>query len=200
MTETRTRTRRAARADVPAMATVLADAFSDDPIMGWVVPDTERRRTALPRLFDLLSATFFEHDETYITEDRTGAALWTPPGVMPVSPEDEETFGARIGEVLGDDAQRAFVILELMEQHHPDEPSFYLGFVGVRRDAQGRGIGSELLSSVLDRPDVATTPAYLEATSERNRRLYERHGFEVIGEIALPDGPSLWPMWRRPRR
>jgi hypothetical protein len=26
--------------------------------------------------------------------------------------------------------------------------------------------------------------------------LYRRHGFEQTGEIPLPDGPSLYPMWR----
>jgi len=29
--------------------------------------------------------------------------------------------------------------------------------------------------------------------------LYRRHGFEQIGEIELPDGPSLYPMWRDAR-
>ena len=38
--------------------------------------------------------------------------------------------------------------------------------------------------------------AYLEATSEQNRRLYERHGFVATAELRLPDGPSLWAMWR----
>jgi predicted GNAT family N-acyltransferase len=55
-----------------------------------------------------------------------------------------------------------------------------------------------LLREVLQRCDRDRTPAYLEATSPENVRLYRRHGFEVTGEICLPDGPSLWPMWRAP--
>jgi hypothetical protein len=36
-------------------------------------------------------------------------------------------------------------------------------------------------------------------TSEHNRRLYGRHGFEVVGELSADGSPSLWPMWREPR-
>ncbi|MDP9345553.1 MAG: GNAT family N-acetyltransferase, partial [Actinomycetota bacterium] len=43
-------------------------------------------------------------------------------------------------------------------------------------------------------------PAYLEASSPRNRALYERHGFSVTEELKLPrNGPPLWLMWRDPR-
>ena len=39
----------------------------------------------------------------------------------------------------------------------------------------------------------------LEATSERNKQFYIRHGFEATGEITLTGGPTMWPMWRLPR-
>jgi hypothetical protein len=38
--------------------------------------------------------------------------------------------------------------------------------------------------------------AYLEATSKRNRDLYERLGFRMNGRIERPAGPPLWAMWR----
>ena len=42
-------------------------------------------------------------------------------------------------------------------------------------------------------------PAYHEATTPRNRALYERHGYVTLGEFTLPDGgPPLWRMWREP--
>jgi hypothetical protein len=29
--------------------------------------------------------------------------------------------------------------------------------------------------------------------------LYGRYGFEMTSEVAIPDGPRIWPMWREPR-
>lgn len=57
------------------------------------------------------------------------------------------------------------------------------------------------MAPVLERCDREGLPAYLEASSARNRALYLRHGFEVVEEVHLPaDGPPVWLMWRNPRR
>ena len=43
------------------------------------------------------------------------------------------------------------------------------------------------------------TAAYLEASDERTRDLYLRHGYTDRREpIELPDGPSMYPMVRIP--
>ena len=87
----------------------------------------------------------------------------------------------------------------MMEEKHPSDPHYYLFFLGTRPEWQGRGIGSGLMTPVLETCDREHVPAYLEATSERNKALYLRLGFEVADEIRLPDGPTMWPMWRAPQ-
>jgi hypothetical protein len=53
---------------------------------------------------------------------------------------------------------------------------------------------------VLQRCDRERVPAFLEASTARNRALYERHGFAVTEEFALGRGaPPQWRMWREPR-
>ena len=59
--------------------------------------------------------------------------------------------------------------------------------------------GSRLLEAVLPRLDRDGIPAYLEATTDRNRQLYERHGFVYWNDIAPEAGPVLRRMWREPR-
>ncbi|HYD09329.1 MAG TPA: GNAT family N-acetyltransferase, partial [Acidimicrobiales bacterium] len=101
-------------------------------------------------------------------------------------------------EPVGERWPRMFEVMGLLQSTHPHEPVWYLNLLGVRAYAQGRGVGSSLLRAVLDRADEAGEPAYLEATSEANRRLYERHGFECTAELRVSDCPPLYAMWRRP--
>ena len=52
---------------------------------------------------------------------------------------------------------------------------------------------------MLERCDRERMPAYLDATTHRNRALYERLGFEITDEFTLGKGaPPLWRMWRPP--
>ena len=101
---------------------------------------------------------------------------------------------------MGDAALgRTAALTGLMEANHPHDPHLYLWFAGVHASHQGQGWGGRLLASRLTRADEQALPAYLEATSERNRRLYERHGFEVTGLLTVDGSPPLWQMWRDPR-
>jgi GNAT superfamily N-acetyltransferase len=120
--------------------------------------------------------------------------VWAPPGA-----EDDGDLPTVLGEVVEEYAERLFEILGLMEEKHPVERHYYLFVTGTRPEWQGRGLGSSLMAPVLEMCDRDRVPAYLEATSERNKQLYRRHGFDVTDEIPLRDGPTMWPMWRSPR-
>lgn len=190
---------RATPVDAPVLGAVLARAFHDDPVFGWVVRDSDARRERLPLLFAAFAEAYLSHHETYVAGDNVGAALWAPPGSEPIPADRAGEFEEGLADALkNEDLDRGLRIQELLEAHHPDRPCFYLQFMGVAPEHQGCGLGSQLVTTVLKRCDAAGTPAYLEATNPDNRRLYERHGFETLDEIAVPGGPPLWPMWRAP--
>jgi ribosomal protein S18 acetylase RimI-like enzyme len=124
------------------------------------------------------------------------------PGRVPrnmIVPPDTSAELDRALAVVFRDFPRTFELFEMFDAHHPQDPHYYLQFIGVRPERQGTGIGSALLRAVLDRCDLEGAAAYLEA-DERSKFLYLKHGFEVTGELRLPKGPSFFPMWRAPAR
>jgi GNAT superfamily N-acetyltransferase len=194
----------ARKADIREASRTLARAFQEDPVMTWMLPEAAVRAKKLPRLFALLMR--HHHLKTGGSEVAPNgnaigaAALWDPPGRWKHSRGEELralpalilAFGPRLG--AGRD------VVELMAEVHPEEPHWYLAVIGSDPTVRGGGFGHALMSSRLDRCDGEHAPAYLESSNPDNVPYYMRFGFEVTGEIKLPDGgPSLWPMWRRPR-
>jgi ribosomal protein S18 acetylase RimI-like enzyme len=175
---------------------VLTAAFSSDPILRWVFPDPQRYLTDFPRLVRAFAGAAFENKTAHCALQFSGIALWLPPGVNP----GEEATGALLDEVIPEDRkEEVFGFLEQMGTFHPTEPLWYLPLIGVDPVHQGRGYGSALLSHALTTCDEQRSPAYLEASSPRNKVLYERHGFEETGVIQVGSSPPLWPMLRKPR-
>jgi ribosomal protein S18 acetylase RimI-like enzyme len=178
--------RRATFDDLTGAAGVLAAAFQDDPVFTWCVPDAARRAAIAPSFFRIVANAIAVRDEIRVAavSDRPvsgaidGAALWLPAGAEPVG-DLESAFV----ELLGDDAGRMFEVVGLLQ-------TASLWFVGVAPGAQGRGIGSALLST------GTAGAARVVATSKDSRRLFERNGFEVLDERRVGTSPTLWAMGR----
>ena len=190
--------RRTAGRDLPMLVETLVAAFVDDPVMTWCVPELHRRPAILRAFFEIAVDVYQPYGELYTTDPLPAAgAVWVPSGCQP-SGEEAEQLATWYIEAAEEYADRAVAVLEGMGRCQPQEPHDYLFLLATRPEWQNRGLGSALLREVLDRCDLDGRPAYLEASSEQNQRLYRRHGFQVIDEIRLPDGPSIWPMWREP--
>lgn len=181
---------KAGPAHATGVSAVLTAGFHDDPVFRWAMPDDERRLAALPALFDAFVAGFAPFEEIYTTGSVAGAALWAPPGAAPEIELDDAWLA---------DWPRMAKVVQVLESTHPHEACWYLNLVAVEPTAQGNGIGSALLRAVTGRADAQGARCYLEATSDDNRRLYERHGFAATAAVVVGDGCSpLWAMWREP--
>ncbi len=182
------------------VVTALCNAFFDDRIYRWVVPDDAQRRRSTAVFYSRVVDACWPHGGVYSAGDGAGAALWVPPGKQLVTDEQAETFGRELVESAGDDASSARMaqLSQMIGDNHPVDACWYLAFMGVDPSAQGRGIGTRLLAGVLSQADRDRVPAYLEASCPENRRLYERHGFQTTRELTVADSPAIYAMWRPP--
>lgn len=194
----------ARRSDVGAASATLARAFDDDPVMVWMFPDAGARAKKLPRLFALMMR--YHHLATGGSEvARDGAnigaaALWDPPGRWRHSRLEELQAMPALMLAFRGRITAGREVAEAMQRNHPEEPHWYLAVIGSGPTVRSKGFGHALMASRLDRVDAEHAPAYLESSNPDNVPYYLRFGFEVTGEIKLPNGgPTMWPMWRAPR-
>jgi GNAT superfamily N-acetyltransferase len=181
--------------DVHRLKVVMAEAFFEDPIIVWLMPDDTKRRVRLRRFFGVeLRHMALPRGRVWTTDDLTGAALSTRPGAWRVP------LHATLleGTAFGIHVPRAARLGATMEWRHVREPHYYVRDIGVLPDMQGKGLGSALLRPTLDRCDREGLPAYLEASSERSAVLYERLGFQVQSELRVAGSPPLRLMLRPP--
>jgi ribosomal protein S18 acetylase RimI-like enzyme len=182
--------------DESALISVLTLAFSSDPMARWSQPDPEKYLANFPLFVKAFGGNALTHGTAYYADGYGGAALWLPPGIGP----DERAL-MELVERTSPDALKPelYGIFEQMDKYRPKEPHWYLPMIGVDPAQQGNGIGTELMKYALVACDRDNLPAYLESSNPKNISLYERHGFEVIGEIQVGSSPTLRPMFRKPR-
>ena len=137
----------------------------------------------------------------WVRDGTVGAAtLWDPPGQRKPGLVEQLITTPTMLWAFRSRVPASMRVMELMEKHHPEEPHWYLMLIGSDPSVRGAGFGHALMRSRLDRCDAEGSPAYLENSNPKNEAYYLRFGFEIMGEINLPDGgPPMWPMWRNPR-
>ena len=131
-----------------------------------------------------------------------GVAAWVPPeapnssrrSVLPArfaSFEVRALFPRAAPQLLGG--------FDTLGQSHPEEPHWYLAFVGIEPDRQRRGLGRILLAPIIARADQAGVACYLETPFPDTRSFYRRLGFEDTDELRpVTDAPTIWTMTRAP--
>jgi ribosomal protein S18 acetylase RimI-like enzyme len=189
-------TRAALLGDAAALTTTMANAFRDDPFVSYLIPDRERHIRKLPDMFGLLFTLGRPFGGVDVTDNVEAAAIWRPPNTWHIPLHQYLTNGPRLLGIFGPYAFRALQSMDRLEKRHPREPHWYLQAIGTDPSFQGKGFGGILLRHRLAMIDAAGLPAYLEASKESNVPLYRHFGFAVTGEIKMPDGPTLYAMWR----
>ncbi|GAB4590214.1 GNAT family N-acetyltransferase [Nocardia sp. IFM 10818] len=197
-------TRLATPADLTDCATVLAEAFADDPLMSAIWPDQTRRHRALPGYFKASLRHFhLPAGGVQLATDRDGhigaVAVWDPPGHW----DQPFTHTLRaLPDLLPALRTRALAAISVrseLDTHHPHQPQhWYLANLGTTQRHRGQGYAAALLADrATTAPDLGQ---YLVCTRAENVSYYERFGFSITGTFQLPAGarPEMWAMWREP--
>ena len=180
--------------DIERVKGVLKLGFASDALLRWIFPDAGNYLKSFDLWMTEFSKIAYEHNLVYSEQNFAGASIWHPPGVEFDAAILEPTFDAIPPERL----ETVIKFFEEFETYHPDN-AWYLAFIAVDPSQQRKGIGSFLLKEALQMIDQKGDRAYLEASNEQNKALYERHGFIEIGKVQFEDSPPAFPMIREAR-
>lgn len=178
-----------------AVEATLLTAFATDPVSRWVMPAAAQYLRLFPLVLRHMGGAALALGTAVAADGARAVALWLPPGEEPDMAALGTAFEAA-GVIPPADAPAFFAA---MAEAHPQEPHWYLPFIGVDPVAQGRGLGSVLMEAALARVDRDRMPAYLENSNPKNRPFYERFGFQVVRDIHFGASPLMQPMWRPAR-
>lgn len=187
--------------DVPAAAAALAAAFETDPVWRWLASPKADWTACATRWFGAYLRHQLAHDgEVLVDEEVRGVAVWLPPKRWRGTTSEGLALAVPSARLFRGGLVRAMRNMALIEGSHPADPEhWYLALLGTDPAHQGLGIGSALLAGPLARCDEQGIAAYLESSKEQNVPYYGRHGFDVVAELQLSGGPTMWRMWRDPR-
>jgi GNAT superfamily N-acetyltransferase len=180
-------------ADVPSLVVTCADAFSDDAMIHWPMP--EATPAMLQELFRVILEPYVEFGALWKISGCDGGAAWLPPGVAGRFDEIEQSARAAINPLTDDGGVRYATFWDWLGAHLPAQPSWFLDLVAVAPAAQGRGLGRRLVMHGLDLARADGCPAFLETGTPRNVPFYQSLGFQIVDEQRAPDGgPLIWFM------
>ena len=180
-------------ADLPGLVVTFADAFADDVMIRWPMPDATPDK--LQELWHVILAPYVEAGVLWKIDGCAAGAAWLPPEVAGRFDEIEQAGRAAINPLTSDNGVRYATFWDWLGAHLPAEPCWFLDAVAVTPAAQGRGLGRGLVTHGLELARADGCPAFLETGTPRNVPFYQSLGFQVVDQQRAPDGgPMIWFM------
>ncbi len=182
---------------------VLVNAFWDDPLNLYFIPESENRRKLFSEYLKFRLRFAIKYGEVYSTSpDFEGIAAWFPPGMSNMTYfRMMRVGGLKLIRLLGINTiskmNRVASHVARLRKQRLLEPHWHLFPIAVDPKHQKKGFASALMKPMLDEIQSQGLPCFLETLNEEYVSLYEHYGFEIIFEGTIPDVElAIWGMVR----
>jgi len=174
----------AQKIDKPKVIRILTSAFLNNPSVNYIIKQDRKKRERIEALMDYSFEVCYHSGKVLLNDNETACALVSFPDKKKLS----------ISSILNDinfvfnavglgGVTKALQREKIIHANYPNSNIYYLWFIGVDQDQQGRGEGSKLLTEILEDATGCGRPIYLETSVSRNITWYKKFGFEVYNKI-----------------
>lgn len=177
---------RANYADKDTTANILTLSFNDNKSVNYIIMQDEKRERRLQNLMQYAFDVCFMFGNVFITEDRKGCALVIFPDKKKTNLKSVWLDLKLILSSTGlRNIKKALKRESEIKKLQPKEPVYYLWFIGVLPDEQNKGIGSTLLSGLIEDAHSQNRTVCLETSTPKNIPWYKKFGFEIYNELDI---------------
>lgn len=163
---------------------ILTESFCSNKSVQYILKDTSSKR--LRALMEYSFDTCMSTGKILLSDDLKGCALISFPD------KKRTTIGSLLSELKlifnGVGVANIPKVLQRekkISSHYPKTDIYYLWFIGVDPDHQGKGVGGKLLAEIIEDSKKMDRPIYLETSTIENLPFYKKYGLSVYGEIDL---------------
>lgn len=171
---------KATKKDESDVVRILSSAFLDNKSVNYIVGQDDRRLDRVQALMRYSFRTCLEFGEVWLSDDRECCALVVFPDAKRMRVSAALRDIQLVFEVIG--FARMFSVMRrearLKKLYSPNLPVYYIWFIGVSPDMQGRGSGTLMMADLLSRASDLGRVVYLETSTVRNLAWYTSLGFE----------------------
>lgn len=188
--------------DVSDIVDVICDSFKNYPVMRYVLnseTNYEKRLKVLINFF--VMARIYREEVILGIRDRTtltGVALTSNPDISLNIPELNE-LREKVWLELGEDPRSRYQKFgDTCAQFTVDEPHIHLNMIGVRTEAQGKGLAGKLMEQVhlLSKSDPNSKGITLTTEDPEKVSFYQYMGYKIIGEAMVTPQLKTWSFFR----
>jgi ribosomal protein S18 acetylase RimI-like enzyme len=163
---------------------ILSQSFIDNKSVNYLVKQDAKRTNRLKNLMSYSFDICHLFGDIFLSDDKKACALIVYPDKKKTSLKsvwlDVKLAFSCIGiSNLGKAMKREATIRKV----HPEAMVSYLWFIGVKSGEQNKGVGSHLLSEIIDKCKAEGRIICLETSTESNLPWYKKFGFKIYKEL-----------------
>lgn len=165
---------------------ILTKSFATNQSVNYIVKQGSNKLGRIRHLMDYSFEVCYLFGEVYLMEDRKACALVLYPDKKKTTFKsillDVKLIFLSVGirnikKTLNREAQ--------IKKIQPKELMYYLWFIGVLPEYQNTGIGTRLLTEIIQHSSIKNRPIYLETSTLKNLPWYQKLGFRIYHELNL---------------
>lgn len=176
----------AGKNDKAVVVDILTGAFDSNKSVNYIIKQDRHRKRKLRRLMEYSFDVCSLFGKIYLADDKKGCALIMFPERKRVTLQSVLLDLKLIIRCTGfGNTKKAIRREAQIKKLQPNEPMYYLWFIGVDPSNQGQGIGSAILENIIRESESVNKIVCLETSRSENLSWYQKFGFRIYNELDL---------------